>query len=140
MIKEPHDAVRIADHAFWFVPPDQIHFAFRGEFAEGHADTYLDFVFKHADESGRPLYSMYDLSTFTRATEGGRKCVINVKRPYPYAALAVVGAPFSTRAVAEMILTAGRLIAPKHFSFPIKFWATAADAEAWFDELREKRD
>ncbi|MBK9258931.1 MAG: hypothetical protein IPM54_03770 [Polyangiaceae bacterium] len=129
----------VGTHEFRFVPPDQIHFVMRGEFKGAHVDPYFDFVFSHGESTGGLLYSVYDLSEFTRATESGRKRVINPGRLYPYAALAVIGASFSTRTVAKMILRAGKLVAPKHFNFPIKFVSTMDDAQAWFDELRRKR-
>lgn len=131
--------VACGKHEFQFVPPDQVRFVFRGDFEESDADAYFDFIFKHADQCNKRLYSAYDLSAFKRASEGGRKRVINVGRPYPYAALAIVGANFSTRAVAGMILRAGRLVAPKTFNFPYKFVASMDDADAWFDELRNRK-
>ena len=133
------EPVRAGSNEFQFIPPDRVHFIFRGVFDDSDADAYLDFVFQHGDQSNRLLYAAYDLSAFTRATEAGRKRVINVGRPYPYAALAVIGASFSTRTVAGMILTAGRLIAPQKFNFPIKFLTTMTDAGAWFDEVRKER-
>lgn len=130
--------VTVGPHEFRFVPPDQLHFFFRGEFNGAQVDQYLDFVFAHGDQCNGPLYSVYHLNAFTRATESARKRVVNVGRKYPYAALAAVGANFATRVVAGMILTAGRLIAPQHFTFPVGFFPNVDEANAWFDELRRK--
>src|SRR4051794_8452779 len=114
------EVVKIGDNEFRFLPPDQVRFVIRGVFEATDADTYLDFIFKYGDQCNGRLYSAYDLSAFTRATDAGRKRVINVGRPYPYAAMSMVGANFSTRTVAGMLMTAGKLLAPKHFDFPHK--------------------
>jgi hypothetical protein len=133
------ESVHVGSHEFHFIPPNQVHFVFRGVFDDVDAGAYLDFIFKYGDQCNGLLYSVYDISAFSRATDAGRKRVINVKRAYPYAAMALVGANFSTRAFAGMVLTAGRLVAPKHFNFPYKFVPTMDEANAWFDELRNKR-
>jgi len=139
MVDEMPSVITSNQHEFQFEPPDQLRFVIRGEFTDADVDPYLDFIFSQANRSGGLVYSVYDLSRFTRATAGARQRVVNVARPYPYAALAVIGAGFSTRTVATMILTAGKLVAPKHFTFPIKFFSSLDDANAWFDEIRKKR-
>lgn len=126
-------------HEAWFVAPDEVHFIFRGEFTEEQADPYLNFAYAQADRVGKSLYAGYDLSAFSRTTDGARKRVIKTIRPYPYAAMAVVGTSFSTRIATNMILTAGRLVSPKHFEFPIKFLRTMVEANAWFDQIRAER-
>lgn len=137
--KQPH--ATFGTHEAWFVEPDELRFVFRGEFTEEHADPYLKFAFGQCDRVGRSLYCVYDLSAFTRATEGGRKRkrVVTPGRPYPYLAMAVVGTGFSTQIAANMILTAGKLVSPKHFEFPIRFFQTVVEAAAWFDQLRTER-
>lgn len=128
----------VGTHEFQFVPPDEIRFVLRGVLNDDDTRSYLDFLFAQGDKAGRKLYSAYDLSAWERVSEESRKLVINVERPYPYAALAIVGASFSTRALASMILRAGGLVAPKKFGFPWKFVASMAEAHAWFEELRAR--
>jgi hypothetical protein len=139
MRRSESEPVIAGPHECRFVPPDQVHFILRGEFTETHAGPYLDFIFSHGEQAGGRLYCVYDLTSFTRITAGGRERVVRVDRPYPFGALAVIGANFSSRTLAGMILSAGRLLAPKHFGFPHKFVVTMADAAAWFDELRKER-
>lgn len=136
---EPNTTVRAGSNEFRFIPPDTVFFIFRGVFEDADAAAYLDFVFKQGDQSKTLLYSVYDISMFERATDAARKRVINVGQAYPYAAMALVGASFSTRAFASMVLTAGRLVAPKYFNFPYKFVSSFEDANAWFDELRTSK-
>lgn len=133
------DRVKVGEHEFEFIAPDQLRFVIRGEFSDGDVDPYFDFIHSHANRCGTLIYGAYDLSGFTRVTSGARQRVVKVTRPYPYAALVVIGAGFSTRTLATMILTAGKLVAPNQFTFPIKFVSSVNEANAWFDELRSKR-
>lgn len=139
MSKLQLESVHVGSHEFQFTAPDQLHFLLRGEFDERHVAPYLDFIFSRGAAYGGQFYAAYDLTKFTRITAGARQGVINVERPYPFAALAVIGASFSSRAIANMILTAGKILSPKHFIFPIHFVSTKSHADAWFDELRNKR-
>lgn len=139
MTVEKEEHTSFGSHEAWFVAPDEVQFIFRGEFTEEQADPYLNFVYAQAERVGKPLYACYDLSAFSRTTDGARKRVIKTIRPYPYAAMAVLGTSFSTQIAANMILTAGRLVSPKHFEFPIKFLRTMVEAHAWFDQLRAER-
>lgn len=130
-------SILVGPHEFQFVPPDEVHFAFRGEFNVDEVDEYLDFMFQWGDRCNGQLYACYDLSKFTRVGDVVRKRVVNVDRPYPLVGLAVIGATFATRTVAGMILTAGKLVAPQSFTFAVKFMPTVVDARAWFGELRK---
>lgn len=137
MNHSPNDVTIVGTHEFRFVPPDEMHFVMRGEFGERDVEPYLKFIFDR--DLSRTHYCVYDLREFTRVTAEGRKQVIHVGRPYPFGALAIIGADFSQRTVAGMILTAGRLVAPKHFTFSHKFVANLSEAQNWFDELRRAR-
>lgn len=130
----------VGQHEFKFIEPDQVHFVLRGVFEEAHAEPYLDFIFSHGERCGGLLCSVYDLTNFTRIDARARtRIVTDVKRAYPYRALAVIGASFSMRTVVGMILTAGRRLAPNYFTFQHKFVSTIGEANTWFDELRRKR-
>lgn len=139
MTVEKQHHITFGTHEASFVEPDQLFFVFRGVFDGENADPYLNFVFTQGDRVGRPLYAAYDLSAFSHATSAGRARVIKTSRAYPYAALAVFGTRFATQIVANMIITAGKLVSPKHFEFPVKFFSTVTEANAWFDELRVQR-
>ena len=126
-------------HEFCFVPPDQVRFVMCGVFEDADAVAYLDFIQVHAHEGSGLLYGVYDLTHMTRMDEGARKRVVNVGQSYSFGGIAVIGASFSMRTLASMLLRAGKLLAPKYFNFPHKFVASMDDANAWFDELRRKQ-
>ncbi|HRI67862.1 MAG TPA: hypothetical protein PK156_26675 [Polyangium sp.] len=130
--------VTVGTHEFEFVPPDVLRFKMRGAMLEEDAKAYLDFIHVHAEETGGLLYAAYELSQFTRIDEKARNRTTKVEKPYPFAGLVIVGASFSVRALAAMIIRAAKLIKPESVNFPHKFVATMAEAEAWIDELREK--
>ncbi len=130
--------IQVGAHEFKFVPPDVLRFKMRGAMSDEDAKAYLDFIHVHAEETGGLLYAAYDLSQFTRIDERARNRTTKVDKPYPFAGLVIVGASFSVRALAAMIIRAAKLIKPESVNFPHKFVATLAEAEAWIDELREK--
>jgi hypothetical protein len=128
----------VGSHRFEFIPPNRCFFAIVGTMDEEHAASYLAFLYKHADAFGGPLEGVYDISRMNRMTIGARSRIVNVSRQFPLTAIALVGANFSIRTLVGMIITAGRLVAPKHFTFAHKFVATADEADAWLDEVRKQ--
>lgn len=134
------ESVNVGAHEFQFIAPDQLRFAFCGALVENEVEVYLDFIYKHASLANRNLYVAYDLSQWTRIDEGARRRVTAVEQPYPFDAMAITGANFSTRALASMLLRAGKVIRPSYFAFSYKFVATMDDANAWFEELRAKKN
>ncbi len=136
----PHEpeTLAVGPHEFRFNPPDRIHFVMGKVFDDAHARVYLDFIFTHASRPGTRLYASYELSKLERVTSAARRRIIHIDRPYPLGGLAIVGASFTVRTLASMILSAGRLLAPGFFDFPHRFVATLEQANAWFDTLRAK--
>lgn len=133
-------SLHLDTHEFHFVPPDLIRFTFRGSLSDEVTKQYLDFIYDRATEINGSLYVIYDLSAWTRIDERARKRVTKVDRPYPFAGMAIIGTSFTIQALANMIIRAVKLIRPDYWSFPHKFFANVADAEAWIAEIREKRE
>lgn len=130
-------SVRVGAHEFESVSLDTLRFTFRGDLTDAEAAQYLDFVHARANEADGLLYTVYDLSALTRIDEKARRRITNIGRPYPFAGLAVIGANFTIRALAQMIIRAIKIIKPEIWSFPHKFVANQAEADAWIDELRK---
>ena len=134
------ESINVGAHEFQFVPPDQLRFRFCGVFLEKEVEAYLDFIYTHGSQANGKLYVAYDLSQWTRIDEGARKRTTAVEQPYPFEAMAITGANFSTRALASMLLRAGKVIRPAFFSFSYKFVASMDEANSWFDELRAEKN
>jgi hypothetical protein len=100
--------------------------------------TYLDFIYAYTPKGDGSLYVVYNLSALTRLDERSRNRLTNVKRPYPFDGLVVVGASYSMRVLCEMLIRAIKIIKPAYWKFPHQFLATMAEADAWLDELRRK--
>jgi len=132
------ETLHVGLHEFWFVPPDRIHFVMRDVFDVSQAVGYLDFIHSRASLCGGMLYASYDLSQLGRLTAEARLAVIKVDRPYPLAGLGIIGASFTIRSLTGMLMSAGRLLAPKAFGFPCRCFETLDEADAWFEELRAK--
>ncbi|HMY18701.1 MAG TPA: hypothetical protein PKA58_20380 [Polyangium sp.] len=118
-----------------FIPPDLIQLHLRGSFDGPEVEAHLDFVHRHAARCGGWVYALADLTQLERITESGRRRLTRVETPYPYKACALLGASFATRTIANMIVSAGKALAPQSFHFPVKFVNTYEQANAWFDEL-----
>lgn len=130
--------VNVGTHEFEFLTPDLLRFTLRGTMTDEDATAYLDFIHGRAAETGGLLYVAYDVSAFTRVDEQARSRITRVNRPYPFGGLVIVGANFSMRALAGMMIRAVRLFKPEYLDCPHKFVRTMAEADAWIDELREK--
>jgi hypothetical protein len=130
----------VGPHRYEFIPPNRCVFTFVGAMDEEHAATYLAFLYKHADAVGGQLEGVYDISRMNRMTFGARSRIVSVSRPFPLTAIAIVGTNFSIRTLADMIIKAGKIVAPKHFTFAHKFVATFDEANAWLDEVRKQGD
>lgn len=137
MNNEPQSTI-FGVHEFQFVPPDTLRFFLRGEFGDSDCEAYLDAIFQRVQGQTSTLYAIYDLTQLTRVAEGARKRLIHVKRAYPYGGIAVMVSTLSMRAVVEMMMRAGKLVAADRFGFPYKFVKSVEEADAWFDELRKK--
>ncbi len=135
------ESVKIIEgtHEFEFVAPDLLRFRLRGAMTDDETIKYLDFVFAHTPDENRSLYVVYDLSEMVRLDERSRKRVTEVDRPYPFDGLVVIGASYSMRMLAEMLIRAIKLIKPEYWNFPHKFVGTMAEAEAWIDEIRQNK-
>lgn len=131
--------IHVGAHEFEFVPPDKLRFTLRGALADDDAATYLDFIYAHAAKGMGRLYVSYDLAEMTRIDGQARQRVAKVLRPYPFAGIAIVGASFSTRMLVGMIIRAAKIIKPEFVDFPHKFMGSMAEADTWFDELRNKK-
>lgn len=120
-----------------FIPPDQVHFTFRGRVQEADAVVHNELLYTYADAAKRDVYVMYNLAQFEGDTYAARKRVNEIDRPHPYAGVAIIGANFAMRTLVGMIIRSGRLLSPERFKLPIRFVATMDEAQAWFDELRK---
>jgi hypothetical protein len=140
MTDNDNEPVIIGPHEFRFVPPNQVQFYMRGTLDGPEVAAHLQFAYKYADRCGGLVDCIVDISKFERVTESGRNLLTRVERPYPYHGCALLGATFATRTIAMMIVSAGRVLAPKSFTHPIKFVDTWEEAEAWLEELPQKRE
>lgn len=133
------EVVLVGNHEFRFVPPNQIRFYIRGVFDGPEVEAHFQWGYKYADLLGSYVDCIVDMTKFERVTDSGRQRLTRVQRPYPYHGCALLGATFATKAIANMVISAGKLLAPKSFAYPIKFVDTWEEAESWLAELKEKR-
>lgn len=133
------NCVKIREHEFEFIAPDQLRFKLAGEFSEADSIAYLEFVFQHKKMNNGRLFSIYDLSKLNRVAEGARRQTVSISEPYPYVGMAVIAGTFSNRVIVTMVMRAGKLVAPERMSFAYKFVSSVEEASVWFDELRNKR-
>lgn len=134
------ESVHVGAHEFQFVPPHRISFIMRGTFEQEHAKAYVEFLSMHVDRCGEPLDGLFDLSALTTISSGARKQLGQQSSTLLFHAIAIVGASFSIRTVSSMLLRAGKILAPQKTPANIYFCDVAKEANAWFDELRSKRN
>lgn len=139
MMDHDDEPVIISTHEYRFVPPNEIRFHLRGTFDGPDVEAHFQFAFKYADRCGGWVNCVVDMTKFTRVTESARHLLTRPPRPYPYHGCALLGASFATRTIANMVISAGRVLTPKSFTYPIKFVNTWDEAHAWFEELEKKR-
>lgn len=130
----------VGPHQFRFTPPNRVSFIFRDTFDEDHAAAYIHFVHAQADRCGGVLEGIVDVRGLSRVTAGARSRVTKAHKAYPYRHIALVGASFSMRTVIDMVIKAGRVIAPSTFTFSYAFVSTLAEGEAWLEAMRGKTE
>lgn len=126
----------IGPHEFKFVAPDEVHVTVHGNFEPDHFDAHLDYLTRITARCGGSVYCLVDAKHAGRMTEGLRRRMTSSPKGYPYRACAIVGAGFTMKTVFNMILTAGRALAPNATQFPVRFLADVESAQAWFQSLR----
>lgn len=127
----------IGPHEFKFVLPDEVHITVHGDFEPDHFDAHLVYLQKIARLCGGGVYCVVDARNVGRMTEALRKRMVAASNGYPYLACAVIGAVGTTRVVFDMVAKAGRVLAPKAFQFPIRFFPDVESAQQWFQSLRK---
>lgn len=130
--------VRIGAHEFLFIEPDEVHGIFRGVCEDDVGEAFRQFMYAHADRIDRRLFVLMDLTKFEWISPTSRRDIVAVNRPFPVRCGAFVGTGFSSRVLVNMVMKAGRVLAPKYFDFHYEFFATSAEAVVWFSELRKK--
>jgi hypothetical protein len=130
----------VGAHEFRFVPPRRVSFVMRGIFEEDHANKYTEFLATQAGRCDEALECLFDVSALKGISDRARARVVKRERPLPYCSVAIVGASFSIRTVANMMISAGKIIAPQKFSFKTKFVDSVEEANMWFDELRSGKN
>jgi hypothetical protein len=139
MTDEVPDVVVSNQHEYRFMPPDRCAFVLRGPFEEGDAAAYTQFIYQHADRLNTLLCATYDISKLTRLTDGARSHLMGVRRAFPLKRIALIGASFSTRMMATMVIRAGRMVAPDKWGFEYEFFPSPDEAETWLENPRSKR-
>lgn len=139
MTAEAAHTVVSNQHEYRFMPPDRCAFVLCGAFEESDAAAYTQFIYQHADHNNTLLIATYDISKLARLTDGARSHLMGVRRAFPLKRIALIGASFSTRMMATMIIRAGRVVAPDKWGFEYEFFAAPDDAEAWLENPRSKR-
>jgi len=130
----------IGSHEVQFAPPDVIHVIIRGVLDEADVRELIHLTTSQSDLLGSKMCCICDMSQFERMTSAVRKVSVSVDRPYPYYAVAFLGASFATRTILEMVMRAGRIVSRKHFHFTHKFVISNDEALAFFDEQRRKQE
>jgi hypothetical protein len=108
-----------------------------GDFAPDHFDAHIVYLKRISQQCGGKVYCLVDAKHAGRMTEELRKKMVTGSNDYPYAACAVIGAVGTIRIVFDMIVKAGRVLAPSRFQFPVSFPSDVESAQRWFQALRK---
>lgn len=123
-------------HRLTFESPDTLRIELIGPLTAAEAHAIIARIHELGHEYG-PMFWLVDVSQFSTSGERVRDVFLKGgSERYPILAGVMCGAPFSIRVAMMMVLTAGSRIAPKSFSFPFEFTATAAEARKWLDAKR----
>lgn len=134
---EDEECVLIGPHELRFRPPDRMYLTMRDVIEASHIEKQNMYLRAYAKRYGKPLRAICDVEHVVEFSTGARKSVVQMDQEYPYVGCAVVGANFTFRTIAIMLIRAGQVLAPHHFNFPIYFAKTVAEAEAWLNGLPE---
>jgi len=126
----------IGPHEFKFVVPDEVHVTVHGDFAPDHFDAHLIYLRRMAARCGGSVYCLVDAKDAGRMTEALRRRMTSAQEGYPYRACGIVGAGFTLKTLFNMIVTAGRALAPNAVQFPVRFFSDIESARNWFQTLR----
>lgn len=123
-------------HRMTFEHPDTLYIELIGPLKQTEAQTIITRIHELGREHG-PMYWLIDVTRFSSSGERVRDVFLKGgSQKYPIMAGVMAGAPFPVRVAMMMVLTAGARIAPKSFSFPFEFTATADQARAWIASKR----
>lgn len=137
VVEEP--SKMIGRHELRFMHPDMCHCALRGVLDEKETEILISTIHGYRDVAGQPLFAIYDLSEFGRLTVGVRNVALHGDYAESYAAVAIVGASFTTRTFVDMFTRAARLVSKSSFSIEYRFSDSTEAALAWFEELRSEK-
>ncbi|MDC3960609.1 STAS/SEC14 domain-containing protein [Polyangium jinanense] len=121
-------------HTVFFEPPDTAVWRFAGDISEAEMRelTSLEKSFI----AGRPyLLKLVDLSRIGSVSAGARKAGAEKVHDVPVLGVAVFGAHFAIRVLADLVVRAGSFIR-RIDTVPTRYFATEAEARAWLAERR----
>jgi hypothetical protein len=126
---EPRSASTVS-----FEPPDLTHWKFVGDVTE--AEMRVLTALEKALVEGRPyLLKLVDLSQIGKVTPGGRKAGAEKVHDVPVRGVAIYGASFGIRVLAELVARAGDFLR-RIKDTPTRFFATEAEARAFIESRR----
>lgn len=117
-----------------FEPPDMTVWRFDGDISEEgmRALTHREKQFI----AGIPyLLKLVDLSKAGNISSGARKAGAEKVHDIPVLAVAIIGANFAIRVLANLVVRAGSIMR-KIDTVPTMFFETEAEARAWLDKRR----
>jgi len=121
-------------HTVFFEPPDVTVWKLVGDVSEGEMRELTSMEKSFVD--GRPhLLKLVDLSRIGSVSAGARKAGAEKVHDVPVLAVAIFGAHFAIRVLADLVVRAGSFIR-RIDTVPTRYFATEAEARAWLEERR----
>jgi hypothetical protein len=117
-----------------FEPPDTSVWRFDGDVSE-EAMRALTFREKHMIEGIPYLLKLVDMSRAGNITAGARKAGAEKVHDVPVMAVAIFGANFAIRVMANLVVRAGSILR-KIDTVPTRFFVSETEGRAWLESRR----
>jgi hypothetical protein len=115
-----------------------VQMSYSGHVSIDEAKGLQDALFEAGDRFGK-LAALIDLNGLGSIDAGARAQFARPSRPYPVYAVAYYGGTFASRVLLRTVLRAGKVIAPKSFSFDVDIFDTKEEARRFLETARMKK-
>lgn len=125
----------IGKHRYKFRAPRRVTLVFGGKFSIAEAREIVRLFVEAGDRHG-PLCIGVDVSGFQPSGPHIRRVFAAADgRQYRVRAAAIWGTNYTTRTIMSMVIRAAFYFEKDLLAFPVEFFRTEAEANAWFDGL-----
>lgn len=127
-------------HLIRFEPPNLFLTRSRGEVRREHVERTFQVMQEKIDEIG-PIYWITNMSGMKKMTADAKTvkgAPGRVHDPKNVLGIAIVGSTFHVRIVAQLAVTANRLLRGDNSPLNLEFFSNEDDARAWVEKCRTK--